>query len=132
MGYDQKRSIGKNMTGAEAALPAWKQIVGQGLADGWITKGQKFVPPPGVEQVAIEPESGLLAAPGAPKVILESFLAGTQPTKAWEPRWDSILSLPWAQQRAFYIPREGERMPEQITNWSLVQQNWDDKNKARR
>lgn len=130
VGYDQKRSIGRNMTGAEAALPAWKQLVGQGLADGWITKGQKFVPPPGVEMVAIEPESGLLAAPGAPKVLLEAFLAGTQPTKAWEPRWDSILALPWGQQRAFYIPREGERMPEQITNWSLVQQNWDDKAKA--
>ncbi len=132
VGYDQKRTIGKNMTGAEAALPAWKEIVGQGLADGWIAKGQRFVAPPGVEMVAIEPESGLLAAPGAPKIIQEAFLAGTQPTKAWEPRWDSILSLPWAQQRAFYIPREGERMPEQITNWSLVQQNWDDKNKAKR
>jgi len=132
VGYDQKRSIGHNMTGAEAALPAWKQIVSEGLKNGWIPTGQRFAAPPGVDTAAIDIESGLLAAPGAPRVITEAFLAGTQPTKSWEPRWGTILELPWAQQRAFYIPREGERMPEQITDWALVQQNWDDKNKAKR
>ena len=130
VGYDQKRSIGRNMTGAEAALPAWRAIVEDGLERGWIVKGERFVPPPGVVMVAVDHHSGLRAVPGAPRVIEEAFVQGTQPEKEWEPRWAGIMALPWFQQRAFYIPREGESMPEQITDWSLVQDAWEEKAKG--
>jgi penicillin-binding protein 1A len=130
VGYDQKRSIGRNMTGAEAALPAWRMIVQDGLERGWIVKGERFVAPPGVTFVAVEQLSGLRAVPGAERVIDEAFVEGTQPEKLWEPRWAGIMALPWFQQRAFYIPREGERMPEQITDWSLVQEAWEEKAKG--
>jgi penicillin-binding protein 1A len=129
VGYDQKRSIGRNMTGAEAALPAWRLIVEDGLEHGWIVKGERFVPPPGVVMVPVEQLSGLRAVPGAERVIEEAFVEGTQPEKLWEPRWAGIMALPWFQQRAFYIPREGERMPDQITDWALVQDAWEEKAK---
>ena len=127
VGYDQKRSIGRNMTGAEAALPTWKTLVERGLKEGWIHAGEKFSVPPGVVFAAVETQSGLAAAPGAVRVIQEAFVAGTQPTKQWTAERDMIASLPWFQQRSFYIPREGERMPEQIADWSLVSAAWEEK-----
>jgi penicillin-binding protein 1A len=112
VGYDQKKTLGRRMTGAEAALPIWRQIVEAGLRDGWVTGDERFQVPAGVELRAIEPHSGLAAVPGAPRVFEEAFLTGTAPTRSWEPRWEAILSLPWTQQAAFYAPRPGERMPD--------------------
>ena len=37
VGRDMKQRIGSKMTGAEAALPTWMEIVEQGLAEGWIS-----------------------------------------------------------------------------------------------
>jgi membrane carboxypeptidase/penicillin-binding protein len=119
------------MTGAEAALPAWKTLVERGLKEGWIRQGEKFSVPNGVVFASIETHSGLAASPGAGRVIEEAFLAGTEPTKRWTGEWGMISSLPWFQQRAFYIPREGERMPEQITDWNLVSAAWDEKESDR-
>jgi penicillin-binding protein 1A len=112
VGYDQKKTIGNKMTGAEAALPWWRLIAESGLRDGWIAKDETFPVPQGIEMRAIEPLSGLVAVPGTPRSIEEAFLAGTGPTRAWEPRWQTILDLPWQQQLAFYTPRDGERMPD--------------------
>jgi hypothetical protein len=36
------------------------------------------------------------------------------------------MALPWFQQQPFYLPREGERMPDQITDWALVQKSWEE------
>jgi len=112
VGYDQKRSLGRRMTGAEAALPIWRQIVEAGLRDGWVAGDERFPVPAGVELRPVEPHSGLAAVPGAPRLFDEAFLVGTAPTATWEPRWEAILSLPWTQQVAFYAPRPGERMPD--------------------
>ncbi len=131
VGYDRKRSIGRNMTGAEAALPAWRSIVEQGLKDGWLTKDERFLPPPGVVFENVDYMTGLLAVPGTPTPITEAFIAGTQPSRPWEARWATIIDLPWFQQRPCSTPRAGERMPEQITNWDLVKQNWEEKQKER-
>jgi hypothetical protein len=49
----------------------------------------------------------------------------------FDPKWLRIVELPWYQQRAFYLPRSGERMPEAIADWSLVEQAWADKEEAR-
>jgi penicillin-binding protein 1A len=111
VGFDQKRTLGDRMTGAEAALPAWRLIAEAGLRDGWLTEGETFAVPPGVELRPVDAASGLAAAPGSAHVIEEAFLAGTAPTETWTPRWDSILALPWSQQLAFYHPRQGEKMP---------------------
>jgi penicillin-binding protein 1A len=124
VGYDQKRPIGRKMTGAEAALPMWVDLVSRGLEAGWIQRGQAFPVPPGVTQQAIEYYTGLLPGPGAERIIEEAFVAGTQPTRSWEPRWAGIVQLPYFQQRGFYVPKEGERMPDAITDWALVQSTW--------
>ncbi len=42
VGYDQKRSLGKKMTGAEAALPIWREIAESGLRDGWLMEGERL------------------------------------------------------------------------------------------
>lgn len=111
VGHDQKKTIGKRMTGARAALPIWQRLVDDGLANGWIRGDEGFLRPPGVDLRPVELDSGLAAVPGAPHVIEEAFLSGTAPRPPWEPRWSTILTLPWPQQQAFYEAREGETMP---------------------
>jgi penicillin-binding protein 1A len=114
VGYDQKKTLGKKMTGAEAALPIWKRIAEAGLRDGWIAKDESFPLPAGVERRAIEPATGLAFAPGAPRRFDELFLIGSPPLRAWEPRFASVAALPWPQQLAFYTPREAEKMPSDL------------------
>src|SRR5690606_22545164 len=111
IGRDQKKPIGNKMTGAEAALPIWRRIAELGLEAGWLTADEPFPVPAGIELRAIDRDTGLLAAPGAPRVIQEAFLLGTAPAEVWQPRQATIQSLPWPQQVAFYRPRPNERMP---------------------
>jgi len=109
IGYDQKRSLGGGMSGAVAALPIWRTIAEDGLETGWMTKGETFQVPPGVTVKDIDYQSGLLASGG--RVIKEAFVAGTEPARESSSQWSTITSLPWYQQKAFYIPKEGEKMP---------------------
>jgi penicillin-binding protein 1A len=124
VGHDQKKRIGRNMTGAEAALPIWQAIVEAGLEEGWIPPGERFDVPPGISFAQVEHHTGLLPGPGAETIIEEAFLTGTEPAQHYDAKWSRVASLPWFQQRAFYIPKNGERMPEDIEDWSLVQDAW--------
>ena len=66
VGYDVKRSLGSGMSGAVAALPLWRAIAEDGLATGWLKKGDTFQVPPGVLVRDIEYYSGAaLRARGA-------------------------------------------------------------------
>jgi penicillin-binding protein 1A len=125
VGHDQKKRIGRNMTGAEAALPIWQGIVEAGLEEGWIPTGERFTVPPGISFAQIEHRTGLLPGPAAGEIIEEAFLTGTEPAQHYDAKWARVATLPWFQQRAFYIPKNGERMPEDIQDWSLVQDAWD-------
>lgn len=125
VGYDQNRYLGPGMTGAAAALPIWREMVVSGLDAGWLEKGGRFAVPPGVETERIEYRTGLLPSPEASYVISESFLAGTQPVQRYDSTWNGVLDLPWYQQRPFYgQPKAGERMPEDVQDWGLVQDAW--------
>jgi penicillin-binding protein 1A len=110
VGYDQKRSLGAGMSGAVAALPMWRAIAEDGLNTGWLKKGEAFQPPPGVIVRDVEYYSGLLSGQGG-RVIKEAFVAGTEPNRQYSSQWSTITNLPWYQQKAFYIPKEGENMP---------------------
>jgi len=112
IGYDLKRSLGQGMSGAVAALPMWRGIVEDGLKTGWIQKGETFAVPPGVVFREVDWYSGLLAGQGSPKVVNEAFVSGTEPAREYSARWSTITTLPWYQQRPFYIPKEGEKMPQ--------------------
>jgi penicillin-binding protein 1A len=125
VGYDLKRSIGRNMSGSEAAVPTWKHFAERGLAEGWIAKGERFVPPAGVVFATVDPLTGFLAAPDAPG-LREAFLEGTEPALRSETSWAAVAGLPWFQQRAFYTPRPGERMPEEIVDWERVRKEWEE------
>ena len=124
VGHDVNRSIGRNMTGAEAALPIWQSIVETGLEDGWIAAGSSFVRPPAVVEMQVEYLTGLLPGPGAQSVISEAFVSGTEPARQYDPESARILQLPWYQQRPFYLPKVGERMPDDVDDWTLVQESW--------
>jgi len=124
VGHDQKRRIGTNMTGAEAALPIWKEIVESGLEEGWIPRGERFTVPPGITFAQIELQTGLLPGPSAEQVIDEAFLTGTEPAQHYDATWAKVATLPWFQQRAFYLPKDGERMPDTIDDWALVEEAW--------
>lgn len=115
VGYDQKKSLGSGMSGAVAALPLWRRIAEDGLKTGWLKEGEKFPVPPGVLVKDIEYYSGLLSAQGG-RTIQEAFVAGTEPNREYSSQWSTITSLPWYQQKAFYIPKEGENMPGKAGN----------------
>jgi penicillin-binding protein 1A len=121
VGYDLKRTIGRRMTGAEAALPIWRRLAEAGIAHGWLRGGEEFAAPAGVEIRPVEYWSGLAPAPGAERILEEAFLTGTGPSLPWEPKWNTIRSLPWSQQQAFYTPKPGEKMPDALAAWALEQ-----------
>jgi penicillin-binding protein 1A len=76
IGLDQKRPIGHNMTGAEAALPIWMDVMKAWIADR--KEPPKFEPPGNIVFVSVD-KGGVSAAEGTPGAISEAFIAGTQP-----------------------------------------------------
>jgi penicillin-binding protein 1B len=79
VGFDDNQPVG--LSGAQAALPIWTQFMKAATA------GKSSVPfdvPEGISFVSICAESGKLASPACPKVISESFAAGTEPTGTCE------------------------------------------------
>jgi penicillin-binding protein 1A len=110
VGYDVKRSLGYGMTGSQAALPIWRQIAERGLEEGWLEKDVEFGAPPGVTVQTVDHRTGLLPGGASDRVIQEAFVQGTEPVQQAGPEADLVQNLPWYQQRAFYLPKEGENM----------------------
>ncbi len=77
VGFDDHSSMGQTMTGGRAALPIWTGLMRQILEE---RPRLDFPMPPGVEVVAIDPQSGLRAPDGAPS-RQEFFVEGTAPTE---------------------------------------------------
>jgi hypothetical protein len=78
------------MTGADSALPIWADFMTAALAahPEW---GGDWETPAGVEQAAIDPKTGLLAAEDSPTKRVEFFVQGTAPTQTAEPLEDDPL-----------------------------------------
>ena len=130
VGYDKKRFLGRGMTGAHAALPIWASLIQRGLEDGWLSADEVFTPPPGIIEVEIDRGSGLLAGPGAERVIQEVFVEGTEPERTFDAETARIMRLPWYLQEPFYLPKEGERMPNEIKDWTAVRKIWHNKDEG--
>jgi penicillin-binding protein 1B len=75
VGFDEPRSLG--IPSSVGALPIWRRFVQH--ATGGNVRGS-FLPPPGVEQVEIEPSTGALALADCPERRAEYFLEGTVPS----------------------------------------------------
>ena len=86
VGHDKKeRPLGVNEQGGRTALPVWVDFMGRALKDYTVNPPRKkeqggFEPPPGVVRVAIDPDTGLLARPGSPRVVYEFYRMGTEPS----------------------------------------------------
>jgi len=87
VGHDQKeRPLGMGETGGRTALPVWLSFMDKALRDYGGKRSKRlevgeFSPPDGVVRVAIDPDTGLLARPGAVRVVDEYYRSGTQPTE---------------------------------------------------
>jgi len=78
VGFDQKKTIGPNMTGARAALPIWTDfMIGA-------TRGrpvEDFSMPVGTITRQVCSETGMLATDACPDVTNEMFTEGAEPTE---------------------------------------------------
>ena len=76
VGFDQPQPLGRGEVGGRAALPMWMDFMGvalKGVKEDWPER------PPGLVSVRINPETGNLAAAGAPDAIFESVQAEHAP-----------------------------------------------------
>ncbi|MFQ5894387.1 MAG: penicillin-binding protein 1A [Nitrospinota bacterium] len=79
VGLDERGSLGKNETGARAALPIWLEYM---KATHAALPVQDFPVPPGVTFVRIDPKTGRRVGPGAPGGLGVAFVKGTEPEEA--------------------------------------------------
>lgn len=131
VGYDKKRFLGSGWTGAHAALPIWESIVRRGLEDGWLSPDERFEVPSGILERSVEASTGLLVGPGAEQIVTEVFIEGTEPVQRFDRQWARVMRLPWYLQEPFYLAKEGERMPHQVTDWSPIVEGWSSRKKGR-
>lgn len=127
VGYDQQQRIGRNMTGAVAALPIWNEVLRLGIEDGWVDPALTFTRPNQVRLRQVEYHSGLLPSRrrSGQRVIEEAFIVGTEPVLSFDPGTRAVYDLPWYQQRALYgEPKAGENMPEDLVDWTPIMRGW--------
>ena len=56
--------------------------------------------------------------------VEEAFVSGTEPALSYDRHWERIMSLPWYQQQAYYLPKAGERMPSEVEDWQPIIEAW--------
>jgi penicillin-binding protein 1A len=80
MGYDKPRRISRNATGGHLAAPIVRDFLKVALAD---KPPIPFSMPPGIKLVRVDAKTGMRAALGDTKVILEAFKPGTAPPDSY-------------------------------------------------
>ncbi|MGD8774035.1 MAG: PBP1A family penicillin-binding protein [Syntrophobacterales bacterium] len=78
VGNDDGRPLGPKETGARAALPIWREVMGKVLPE---TTAADFVKPETVTLVRMDVRSGLLANGDCKDVAQAAFIKGTEPAK---------------------------------------------------
>ena len=79
VGFDEKISLGEDMTGSRVAGPIWTNFMREVFQDRSIREFP--IPEKKLTFARICPESGLLATKECPQVMVEAFLEGTEPTE---------------------------------------------------
>jgi len=76
VGFDEKKTLGKEETGGRAAVPIWLEFMQQATDKMPI---DDFAVPQGIVFVNIDRDTGLRAAPGDSELLLECFRRGSEP-----------------------------------------------------
>jgi len=76
IGFDIKKSLGKDATGGKLACPIWTDYMKLAVAS---YPNKDFEKPENIVEALIDANTGLLAGPNSKKVYKEAFLKGTEP-----------------------------------------------------
>jgi penicillin-binding protein 1A len=101
VGYDKPRHLGRGATGGMLAAPIVRDFMKVALAD---KPAVPFRVPAGIKLIRIDPKSGMRAAPGDQRVILEAFKPGTAPPDNY-----SVVGVTDADGRPLGVSPEAER-----------------------
>ena len=80
VGYDQPRTLGNGATGGGLAAPIYKEFMAEVLKD---KTPVAFRVPEGMQQIAINRQTGMRANQGEGGVIMEAFKPGTGPADSY-------------------------------------------------
>ncbi|HVR42472.1 MAG TPA: PBP1A family penicillin-binding protein [Thermoanaerobaculia bacterium] len=110
VGYDDpSKSLGGGSTGGDIALPLWidffRQIDAQNLRG---EPKSEFERPPGIVLAPMDLKTGRLGEGPCTRVVMQAFIAGTEPTRDCTGMVTTVASLPFYLQRPFYEPKESE------------------------
>jgi penicillin-binding protein 1A len=83
VGFDEKTSLGKDETGARAALPIWITFMSKALADN---PAEEFKAPAGIVMKRVNIETGLPTREESNETILEAFVEGMLPEEKEDDR----------------------------------------------
>ncbi|UCF30717.1 MAG: PBP1A family penicillin-binding protein [bacterium] len=83
VGFDELAPLGVNETGSRAAAPIWVDFMQKAMTGRPVLPFPP--PPPGIEMVKVDPETGLLAGTGVDKFIYEAYKIGTAPREFARP-----------------------------------------------
>jgi penicillin-binding protein 1A len=78
VGFDEKRTLGKEETGGRAAVPIWLEFMQGATEDQPVND---FPIPDGIAFVNIDTKTGLRATPGDDHLLLECFRRGSEPAQ---------------------------------------------------
>lgn len=98
VGFDKKKSLGEQETGAKTALPTWIKFMETYTKSA---KKTNWKIPPGVIRDTIDIKTGLLVNTDICKpedYFLETFKKGTEPYEKCSPKIHDILGLPYYMQ----------------------------------
>jgi penicillin-binding protein 1A len=98
VGFDVKRTLGRDMTGSAAALPVWIDVMKAALADA---DPQAFDVASGVTWREVCAESGELAVDECPHPYREIFLEGHAPTELCPVHHKGRRLDPWRDENLF-------------------------------
>ena len=102
IGYDKPRHMGKGATGGVLAAPIVRDFMKVALAD---KPAVPFRVPAGIKLIRIDAKSGMRAAPGDQRVILEAFKPGTAPPDGY-----SVIGVTDAEGRPLTVSPEADNM----------------------
>jgi penicillin-binding protein 1A len=109
VGRDVKERIGRNMTGAEAALPTWMSFMKAYMErQPERVQQEEFPIPAGIALVTVDPRTGLRAVPACGDHVILEAVEENHPITDCDDFWHAVIGLPWQEQLAHYVYKPSE------------------------